>query len=1468
MINRKKIPDRGGNREFEVLRKLGSGRFAQVYMVQDEYWKDVFVIKVFNQESGDFERAQQEFKILKELAPQCKYLPQVYDIYQLYDLSYYVKMEYIEGQNLTNLITLGVSLREAYPIVAQLLKAVSCLHENQLLHRDIKPDNILITPQGRVVLVDFNVSRRLEGEHDTFVGTPGYIPPEIIESSGTWQYCGDLYAVGVVLYELLTGHKPFKKNQAILNQKPLRDRNISDRLAQVTLKTIAYEPTERFQSAEEMLQALKEANWGFELPKPPERPDEQKPFPPLPESLKDKIKKLPQVQESDSKSDPPIDPSSQSEQDPLIFTVPKLPTNFVNRPEEETKIIELLLPSNRTSTVITALVGGGGFGKTTLAQAICYDKRVKKAFADGILWVTVGEKPNLIELLTALAKSLNPQATIYSDIILAANQFSNLLANRKVLVVLDDVWSESDIKAFLSHSPTCAYLFTTRRQNLISRQEGKSVNVNEMKNDEAAQLLAKSLPQSPQSTNSEALERLAKYLGEWPLLLKLAASQLREFIEIDDLSVDEAIADLYDELKEEGFTTFDNKDERARNNAISISLEFSLTRLNGFRERFLELSVFEKDVDIPFTIIGRLWKKTANLSSRKTKKAIRRMQRLSLFTRYDGKAETIGLHNVIRSYLTEKKYEEIKNLHTQLLSTYGSISWANLPRKDSYIWYHLTYHLKACDTQQLRNLLVDFSWLQAKLEVTDVDALLADYKHLPEDEDVQRLAKILGKAAYIINEDETQLASQLWGRLADEKTPLIRTLLEQAIDISRSVWLRPLTSSFREHPAVIHNLIGPKSEVNTAVLSADGNFLVCGFKDGTVQIWNFESGKIYRTLTGHTDGVNQVIVTPDDHHIISASYDKTIKIWDLKSGQQKRTFKAHTKEVSGVAITHDGRFLISWSSDKTIKVWSLKPDQVQLIVTHKTKIVNRVAVTHQHGIISASDDKDIQVLDLEAEKVHKTLTGHSDSVNSVITTNDERWVISASNDSTLRVWDLENGETLETLEGHRDRVNYVILSPDGRRAISASADQTLKVWNIDTYQVYCTFEGHSGSIRKVTTTPRGDFIVSASDEELKVWKIDKKQEYLTLTGHTREMTGLIISPNGQYLISTAKERTIKVWDFRKIQAREAHIGHTGEITAVIVDPNGYRAISASKDGTVKVWSFENGKEQRTLKSHTAAIDDIAISSDSRSLLSVSQDRTVRVWNIEEKRVRQLFTVKDVGIVEVELELEEGLFFSIFDDGTVKMSELEGLQKQKHALGVSGLAMSTNRNFFVSASQDTTLKVWDLNSEEVQRTLIGHTAAINAVAMGPDECSIVSASEDQTVKVWDINSGEVKQTLTGHDEGVNAVAVSSDGRFLVSASRDQTLRVWDFESEKAKIILKGHSRDVRGVAISRDGRFIISASRDRTVRVWNARSGKCITTCNLNEPLNTCGISPDGRTIVAGGVSGRVHFLRLEGLPVA
>jgi len=125
-----------------------------------------------------------------------------------------------------------------------------------------------------------------------------------------------------------------------------------------------------------------------------------------------------------------------------------------------------------------------------------------------------------------------------------------------------------------------------------------------------------------------------------------------------------------------------------------------------------------------------------------------------------------------------------------------------------------------------------------------------------------------------------------------------------------------------------------------------------------------------------------------------------------------------------------------------------------------------------------------------------------------------------------------------------------------------------------------------------------------------------------------------------------------------------------------------------------------------------------------------------------------------------------------------------------------------------------------------------------------------------------------QTLAGHDGSINAVALTSDGRRAVSASSDKTLKIWDLDGGQEIRTLRGHDEGVNAVALTPDQRLAVSASDDRTLKVWDLESGLMIASFAGESFMFSCAVSPDGRTIVAGEASGRVHFLRLEGLPAS
>src|SRR5262249_8100243 len=188
---------------------------------------------------------------------------------------------------------------------------------------------------------------------------------------------------------------------------------------------------------------------------------------------------------------------------------------------------------------------------------------------------------------------------------------------------------------------------TTRRQDVAARLGGNTVDIAQMKTGESARMLINWLEAPP--ADPRPFEALARDLGDWPLMVRLAGAYLHEATVVDRQPLDEALTGLRRRLDRRGFTAFDRTDEGQPTRAISISLEVSMSRLGKWRDRYLELAVFPEDANIPFQIIGRLWHATAGLDDLDTEDALKAIHRLSLFNAYDPAHRTIQLHDVIRA---------------------------------------------------------------------------------------------------------------------------------------------------------------------------------------------------------------------------------------------------------------------------------------------------------------------------------------------------------------------------------------------------------------------------------------------------------------------------------------------------------------------------------------------------------------------------------------------------------------------------------------------------------------------------------------------------------------------------------------------------------------------------------------------------------------------------------------------------
>lgn len=207
-----------------------------------------------------------------------------------------------------------------------------------------------------------------------------------------------------------------------------------------------------------------------------------------------------------------------------------------------------------------------------------------------------------------------------------------------------------------------------------------------------------------------------------------------------------------------------------------------------------------------------------------------------------------------------------------------------------------------------------------------------------------------------------------------------------------------------------------------------------------------------------------------------------------------------------------------------------------------------------------------------------------------------------------------------------------------------------------------------------------------------------------------------------------------------------------------------------------------------------------------------------------------------------------------DDNTLKIWDLNSQKLLRtlkgHTDWVYAVAISADSQTIVSGSKDKTLKLWRLSGQQI-RTLTGHTSYINSVAISPDTTKIASGSYDKTVKLWNLRTGQV-DNLKGHSREVLAVAISADGKKIVSSSVDRTVIIWNLATLKAQSTLRGHTSDVNAIALSSNNQQLASVSDDRTIKLWNLNTGREIRTFTGHlADINAVDFSPDNQHIATG-----------------
>jgi len=306
-----------------------------------------------------------------------------------------------------------------------------------------------------------------------------------------------------------------------------------------------------------------------------------------------------------------------------------------------------------------------------------------------------------------------------------------------------------------------------------------------------------------------------------------------------------------------------------------------------------------------------------------------------------------------------------------------------------------------------------------------------------------------------------------------------RTLATGSEDGTLKIWDATQTEEAlvtRRHP----------NWVSSVSWSPDGKRLASAHLLRTFGIWDPLTGEELLTFHGHTDRIWCVAWSPDNKRLASGSRDKTVRIWDAAGGPALLTLKGHKGDVRSVAWSPDGKKLATDGSDSNVIIWNATTGE---LISTLQGIVWSVKWSPDGGQLASSDDRTIRIWDINTNEIVKTLQGHTaERLYSLAWSPDGDRLAGVSGDGKVVVWEVSNGREVFSVQGHTGWAISVVWSPDGQRLASAGGDGTIKIRDAATGEEVLTICGHQAQVFSVAWSPDGRRLASGSfDYTAKVW---------------------------------------------------------------------------------------------------------------------------------------------------------------------------------------------------------------------------------------------------------------------------------------------------------------------------------------------------------------------------------------------
>jgi WD40 repeat protein/serine/threonine protein kinase/DNA-binding winged helix-turn-helix (wHTH) protein len=1424
-------------RGFRLLERVGEGSFGVVHRaVQPQVGREV-AVKVIRPTLANDPEFIRRFEAEAQLVARLEHphIVPLYDYWREPDGAFLV-MRFLRGGSLREALEGGpLPLGRALDVVDHVGGALAAAHRQGVVHRDVKPANILLDEEGNAYLSDFGIARDVALARTPARGrspdtSAYYLSPEEIRGEAPTTRA-DVYSLGLVLHEMLAGRHPFAdveradrlRGRVRVSVPPLLA-DVSRGVHEIVWRSTLDDPAERYPDAAAVLSALATA-----------------------------------VEAAPRTVAVPTGPARNPYKGLRPFLESDAP-DFKGRENLVRRLVDRLGGAR-----LLALVGPSGSGKSSVVRAGLVPAVRAGAVAGSERWFVAEMLPGADpfgELTGALVR-VAPAAP-------PAELVDRIERDEHGLVEAVDRLLPEEGSELLLVIDQFEELFT-----LVDDDERRGRFLAAL---QAAATDPRSRVRIVLTLRADFLDRPLAHLGfakplraGTELILPLTADELeraisgpagRVGVRVDAGLAAELVSDVVGQpgaLPLLQFTLaelFDRREDGVLKpaayrevggvaGAVARGAEEAYAGLGEdgkdvARQLFLRLVDAGEAISRRRVVRSELLSLTDDAAMEAAIDAFARRRLLSFDRDLETREPTVEIaHDALlqawdrlRDWIAEAR----EDLRTQQQLATAAREWREAGRDPSFV-------VRGARLERLESWRGESALALTPGEREFLDASLAERDRLRAEEAARRarerelerrslrrlraVVAVLAAAAIVagaltVFAFDQRSDAQREGRIAEARELAAAAVANLDVDAERSILLAleavnrtreadgTVLPEAREalHRAVVASRITLRVPGLGGALdwSPDGKLFVTEGPEesGLIDIRDARTGRRVRSFRGHDADVNLVAFSADGAMLATTGDDGTAKVWDPRTGRRLHTFTGERGPVWGASFSPDGsRLAAAWPAEQAVRIYDLETGR-------RIRDIRPVAASfatsfspNGRRLAIATSDSPTSVVDVRSGRTVLELKDRP-AVRDVDWSPDGRWIATSTEVPKVRLWDARTGRLKFTLFGHKSDVVAADWSADSRRLATGSSDGTARVWEVGpegTREVLSISAQERGGGLWVAFSPDGERLMTGAQDisAVKVWDVTANggAEWANLPAEDRHLGGVAFTPDGTRVATGNVDGSVTIRDVRSPGRSFTLRGPPGsDGPAIAVDVSRRGAVAATASEVARTWDLVSRKETFTVKSPGGA-EDVAWSADG-SLLAVGSmrgeitivDRTgkeLAVLRIPERhRIAAVQFSPDgrlVAAASMPMERPEpgAERVTIWDWRRGKMiRELPALAE--------GIDFSHDGRRIATAPVTGPARIWDVRSGRLLARLAGHTGAAYDAAFAPDDSIVATASADGTVRLWDPRTGR-QDVVLRHDGVVWDVDFSPDGSKLASASPLGIVRIWALDLDDLIAIAK-------------------------------------------------------------------------------